>query len=304
MSKRIVSFLTVIIICFTLLCPLSVNAVTPLDPEKEASLSLTYEKDGNAFSNLKISIFRVAEAFSDGTFELIEPFSSYPVNIHNIMEQEKWFNISQTLGSYIVADNLKPDREVKTDQEGKAEFSDLKTGLYFVREVIAENNSGTYIFNHFMVYLPTPQADGSYNYSVVAKPKCTSFVPKTQYTVTKLWQDAGNQDSRPKEVTVDIYKDGKLHETKLLNAQNNWSYTWYVSENDNGIFTVAEREVPSNYKVTIQQNGSNFTVINSRENKTDPPVTGDTFAPLPWILVLCFCGVALLLLGIYAGRRK
>lgn len=42
----------------------------------------------------------------------------------------------------------------------------------------------------------------AYHYAVEAKPKCTSFVPKTQYSVTNLWQDTGNQNARPKNITV------------------------------------------------------------------------------------------------------
>ena len=132
MRKRILPLISSLIICIAMLCPLYVHA-TPLDPNAEASLTLHYEKDGNAFPDQQIGIFRVAEAFSDGSFALIEPFASFPVNIHGITKQEQWHTVAQTLSSYIVADHVKPDRETKTDENGTATFSALKTGLYFVR---------------------------------------------------------------------------------------------------------------------------------------------------------------------------
>ena len=138
-----------------------------------------------------------------------------------------------------------------------------------------------------------------------AKPKCVSYVPKTQYTVTKLWQDAGNTTNRPKEVTVQIFKDGALHDTQVLNAQNNWSYNWQVSSEDYSKWTVVEQSVSSHYTVTVKQNGTNFSVINTRKGANpDIPQTGDSFTPLPWILLMCISGMLLLLLGWYSRRRQ
>ena len=304
MKNRILPLVLLIIICFAMACPFSVHAITPLDTAAEASLTLHYQKDDVAFANLPIGIYRVAEALPDGTFELIAPFSSYPVNIHDITEQTQWHNVAQTLYSYIVANQVDPDREAKTEANGKVCFSNLKTGLYFVREVVAENTVGTYVFNQFMVYVPTPQPDGIYNYAVEANPKCTNFVPRTQYTVTKLWQDSGNQASRPKEVSVEIYKDGQLYKTQILSASNNWTYTWFVSGEEYSKWTVTEPSVSAPYKVTVKENGSNFSIINTWHTPTDIPQTGDMFAPLPWIIIMCISGILLVILGVYGRRHR
>ena len=112
------------------------------------------------------------------------------------------------------------------------------------------------------------------------------------------------QSIRPKEVTVYIYQNGILQETQILSAANNWSYTWYVSEADRGQWTVVERNVPDEYKVTIRQNGSVFSIINTCPTQPDPPKTGDTFSPLPWVMVMCFCGMLLLILGLYGRRHQ
>jgi len=304
MKNRILPLISLVIVCLATLRPVCADALTPLEPNAQASLTLHYQKDGTAFSDLQIGIYRIAEALPDGSFALIEPFASYPIHIHDITMQEQWRHIAQTLWSYIVADPMQPDREEKTNETGVAHFSDLKTGLYFVREVVAENTDGTYVFNHFMVYVPTPEPDGSYNYAVEAIPKCTNFVPRSHYTVTKLWQDGGNQSLRPTEVTVDIYKDGVLYETQILGADNNWTYTWSVFGEDHGTWTVAERAVMDIYKVTIQQNGSTFSIINTYETAPEAPPTGDSFTVLPWILAICFSGVMLLVLGVYGRRRK
>lgn len=304
MKKRILLLISLVVVCFTVFSPLCVNAVTPLDPAAKASLTISYQKDGATFPDLTVGIYRVAQAFPDGKFELIEPFSSYPVNIHDIMAQEQWTNAANTLNAYIVSNHVTPDKQTHTNAEGVAAFTDLETGLYLVEEVVAENSNGTYVFNRFMVYLPTPQPDGSYQYAVSARPKCTNFVPRTQYTVTKLWQDSGNQASRPQEVSVEIYRDGQLYETQILSQSNNWTYSWSVSGDQYSTWTVTEPSVLSPYKVTVRENGSSFTIINTWHTPTDAPQTGDTFAPLPWIIMMCLSGIVLVILGIYGRRRK
>lgn len=304
MKKRILPIIASVFLCLTMLLPLCAHAVTPLDPEAESSLTLHYQKDGLAFPDQLIGIYRVAEAFPDGSFELIEPFASYPIHIHDITMQEQWHQVAQVLYSRIVADQVQPDREALTDENGTVCFPQLETGLYFVREVVAENLEGTYIFNQFLVYVPTPQADGSYNYAVEARPKCLNFVPKTHYTVTKLWQDAGFQSSRPESIDVEIYKDGVLQETQTLSAANNWTYSWSVSAEDNGQWTVAESSVPQGYRMILQQNGAAFTIVNIHPSIPDIPQTGDSFLPLPWILVMCVSGILLLILGLYGRRHR
>ena len=303
MKKRILPLILLLLVCVAALCPLSVQALTPLDPDAEASLTLHYQKEGTGFAGLQIGIDRVAAAFPDGSFQLTEPFALYPINIHGITKQEQWNHVAQTFSSYMVADQVTPNCEMTTDEHGTVCFSDLDTGLYFVREATAETADGTYIFHPFLVYVPTPQTDGSYLYAVEARPKCSKFVPKNQYSVTKLWQDGGSQDLRPKEVAVDIYQDGVLYETQILNAENNWTYTWYVADEELHQWTVAERAVADSYKVTIRQNGSHFSIINTHQTPPDTPQTGDSAAPMRWILLMCFSGIVLVILGIYNRRR-
>ena len=303
MKKRILTVLGIVLICVGLLCPLYSYANPPLDPDAKASLVLHYQKEEKTFEGLTVSIYRVAEAHSNGTFELIEPYASYPIRIHDITAQEQWKTTAATLTAYIAANQLPATRQGTTDATGTVSFDQLQTGLYLVSDVYTEDNSGSYLFSQFMVYLPTPNEDGTYDYSVEANPKCISYVPSQEYRVTKLWQDTGKVSERPKEVTIDLYKDGVLQDTQTLSAANNWTYTWYASVEDLGVWTVLERSVEDRYTVTIKQNGNVFTVINTHQYNEDPPVkTGDSFSPMPWILAIAFSGLGLMLLG--ARGRK
>lgn len=302
MKQKILPLLCVCLMTALLLAP-CVHAITPLEPDAGCSLTLTYQKEGVAFPDLHISLYRVAQAFPDGTFGLIAPYSGYPVNIHGITDQAQWKHAAATLSAYLAADGVTPDREVYTDAEGIACLEGLQTGLYLVREVLAENEKGQYFFDQFLIYLPTMQADGTYCYDMEARPKCVDFIPKSQYTVTKLWRDNGNTQARPSQVRIDICKDGVLQQTQVLSAANNWSYTWQVLDKEPGLWTVVERDVPQGYQVTVQQSGNAFSVINTRQAQPSTPETGDTFHPLPWVLTMCISGILILALGIYLRRK-
>lgn len=283
--------------------PLQARAVTPLEPERPCSLRLDYSLEGVAFEGLTIRIYRVAEAFPDGTFELLEPYAGYPVNIHGITSQTEWQQVAETLKAYIVADQVEPTYTAVTDAGGMAHFADLQTGLYLVLGVVAENDSGMYQFRDFMVYLPTPQPDENFLYDVEAKPKCSRFTPYTQYSVRKLWKDPGNEAQRPTEVLVDIFKDGIFVESVSLNAENDWCYSWRT-EADGALWTVTEKSVPEEYLVVISQVDNAFVITNTDPGNLNPPDTGEIF-PLSLLMIpLCLAGVCLMALGARRERKE
>lgn len=109
----------------------------------------------------------------------------------------------------------------------------------------------------------------------------------TSKTVTKVWDDADNQDGiRPENVTVNLMANGKFVERAVLNADNKWSYTWddlYVNENGQEIaYTVEEVDVARGYESSVD--GMTITNTHEPEVVTIPVVkdwVGDTEAARP-----------------------
>ena len=200
--------ISAVILCLLLLLPLSVCAAEP-DVEASCSLTLHYVREEAVFSGLEIRIYRVAEALEGWEFQKLEPYSGWPVNIHGITSQEEWQTAADTLTAYITAEGTEPYRTETTDGSGTAFFDDLETGLYLVAGAVASNEQGTWSFDRFMVYLPTPGEDG-YLYHVEALPKCSGFTPAPEsrvYKLLKVWQDAGFEEQRP--VSVTVYPSGR-----------------------------------------------------------------------------------------------
>lgn len=294
----------IILLAFLVAQPLSANAITPLETNRKCSLKVHFAKDDYRFSNLETRIYRVAEAHSDGTFDLIAPFSGSSVSIHGIKSQREWNDAAVTLLSYIVDRKIQPDHTALSNAQGTATFTDLQTGLYLVLGNTAENDIGIYTFEDFFVYLPTPLESEGFSYDMEARPKPGEFVPKTEYTVNKLWKDSGYTSKRPKSVTVDIYKDAVLYETVILDSSNNWSYSWKTPE-DSSKWTVAEKDVPDSYTVTISSSGSVFSITNSiKTTPGSPPKTGDTFPLWNYVIAMSISGFLLLILGIWHKRKS
>lgn len=75
-------------------------------------------------------------------------------------------------------------------------------------------------------------------------------INETNVKVVKKWSD----DTAANSVTVELKRDGQKIDTKVLNAQNNWTYTWRNLPVDNGgnaiyKYTV-EEIVPDGYSAT------------------------------------------------------
>lgn len=301
MRKRILALLILLIL---LVLPLTAAAaVTPLNPDQKCSLNIHYRKNSISFPNITAEIYRVAEASADGTFDLIAPYSGFPISIHGITSQQEWKTVTTTLLSYIIDQNIPADDSALSNTQGTVSFSNLKTGLYLVKGILAENENGIYTFPDFLIYLPAPLADGSFDYSLDAQPKSGDYIPKNEYTVTKLWKDSGSTANRPKSIDVNIYKNGNLQETVTLDSSNNWSYTWSVIGED-GIWSVGEKNVPSGYTVSIHSKDHVFTITNSRKVPgSSIPKTGDPFPFWPYMIAMTLSGFLLLHVRTLRKRR-
>ncbi len=95
-----------------------------------------------------------------------------------------------------------------------------------------------------------------------------SYTPgKTSATVTKIWNDAENQDGkRPESITVSLLADGKeTGKTVTLSAENNWTQTVSdLPEKADGKaieYTWTEETLPEGYKLTDNSKTGTVTTL-------------------------------------------
>lgn len=305
MRKRILlGFILCLVLC-SLATSFSAVAIEPVVPETPVSLSLTYKHDETVFQGLDVKIYRVADIAPNSLFGLVEPFFEYPLAVNTVKSQSEWNQIAETVYAYVVADSIAPTVSAVTDENGKAQFENLQTGLYLVEGQRMDYEKGYCSFDSFMLVLPGYEEDGTWNYAVEANPK--SAYTQTQpddieYSILKLWKDAGHETARPASVAVKLYKNGELVENITLSADNNWSYTWTASD-DGAVWTVVEENVAKGYTVTTENKDNTFVITNTYSKNPPPPVTGDTFNLGIYVIAAVIAGLGLIILGVVHRNR-
>ena len=127
-----------------------------------------------------------------------------------------------------------------------------------------------------VVYTITEDAVAEYSTQVEGYNLTNSHTPgQTSLTVTKQWQDQGDQDGlRPSQIQVQLYADGVASGSPVtLTAADNWVYTWSgLAEKANGKtieYSVKEVDQPSGYTSTISQvSPGNVLIVNQHTPAT------------------------------------
>lgn len=78
-------------------------------------------------------------------------------------------------------------------------------------------------------------------------------------TVHKVWKDNG-YPNRPDSVTVHLLRDGEKHEEIVLNADNQWTYTW--DDLDDRYQWSVKEEVPAGYEASYKTEDNKVFITN------------------------------------------
>ena len=275
-NKRFLSLLIVLLLAFGLF-PGEALAAEAIDPERNVTITLNYVYDGKAISGAEFGIYYIASVSPYGEFTLAGDFKNYPVQLDGL-DAEGWNTLAQTLYGYAQRDNLPQlDRGV-TDSSGRVTFPTkdavMKPGLYLVAGKAVTLDGYTYRVAPFIVSAPMEDMEQNvWKYDVIVNPKASREVYHDTVTrkVLKVWDDKGYESERPKEITVQLLRDGKVYETVTLNKDNNWRHTWSGLD-DRYEWVVVEKE-PSGYTVKTERDGVTYVITNTYSPKTP---TGDT----------------------------
>lgn len=313
-KKRAITLILLLAICFCLTpciaqAASTADAIEPISPEKPCSLTLTYCYDQVPFVEIPVKIYKIAQFSADFQFTLTAKFQATELDLNGIRTAGEWNVIRSTLETFIIANGVESDITASTDQGGQIRLDGLSTGLYLATVGQATQNELRCSFASALLSLPELGVDGRWEYLASAAAKAELLPPaepdrEIELKVIKLWRGDDGRTDRPESVEIEIFRDGISHATARLSAENNWSYVW--SAKDEGAdWTVAERNAPSGYTVTVEERDGAFILTNTfiTDTPEKPPQTGDTTNLLFYILLMAASGCALIAIGA-SGKRK
>lgn len=249
---------------------LSVNA---LDFTKKGSIEITLieKEEQTKINGAELTIYKIADAKEENhnlVFEYVSELSDCKVSLDNLDND----NISEEINKCL-NDSVKGISLVTED--GKVNFEDLDLGLYLVKQT--NKVEGYSVITPYLVMIPRVIND-EWTYNVTSKPK-TDIIRVIDLKVTKVWNKANSNINSsinlPKEIEIELSKNGEVIDTVKLNSANNWEYTWKDLEKSD-MYNVREVNVPKGYTVTYQKEGNLFIVTNT----TSLVQTGN----MPWLV--------------------
>jgi hypothetical protein len=289
------------------------DAVEPIIPENECSLTVSYCYGETAFSGIQVKLYRIAEVSADFKYTLTQSFGDSGLILDGIRTAGEWNVVRSTLEAHILAYNIAPEFTSVTNEDGQACFKNLRTGMYLAIVNQVEQDDLHYRFDSALIALPGLGQDGRWQYQVSANAKGEVLPPvdpdeKVELKVLKLWRGDEGRTDRPKSIEVEIFCDGISYKTVILSEENHWAYSW--SAKDDGLsWAVVERNVPKGYTMTVEERQSTFVLTNTLtptdpDDPGQPPQTGDTSNIMLYVLLMIASGSMLIILGVTGKKSR
>lgn len=249
---------------------------------------LTEREENTAIEGVELGLYHIANVSSKDYnlhFEYTEKYQGCLADLSDLTIEGLTDEIIQC------TKNQEADFMEKTSQDGEVNFTDLKLGLYLVKQ---ENQVKGYSkIDSYLVMLPE-LISNNWTYDVVSKPK-TEIYKTVDISVIKKWNKQNEKNKVPEYVTIELLKDNEVIDTVRLSDDNNWKYTWADLEKSDK-YDVREINIPKGYKASYKNDGYTFTVTNT----DDLPNTGQLYYS---IIVLAVLGMIFILLGFVQMRR-
>lgn len=284
MITLLLSLLAVVMLLTT-----TVFAAGSIDLYHDVSLTISYQGDKTPLDGAKFDIYLVATVDECGELTPTDTFSQFNVKIRG-KNDEAWKTLASTLEGYVLRDKIIATDSGKTNNKGLVSFpnnpNSLTPGLYLVLGHRHSQGGWRYDATPFMVMLPGLDEEANdWVYEVTANAKHKSKqIPnepdesedEITRKVLKRWKDDDYEEERPKEVIIQLLRDGEIYDTVALNAQNDWRHSWTALD-DSYSWTVVEKEL-EDYTAEVTQEGITFVVTNTyTEDIPDEPIpTGPT----------------------------
>ncbi len=235
------------------------------------NVKISYATNGAQFD-----LYKVGEIGTNGSFVLDDKFAVYSVSLDSS-------SAAQTLATYVQRDNITVTASKVTGGDNTALFADVENGVYLLVGNTVQHNSTKYIASASLFAVEgesitiTPKYETTYvstgggGGGGSSSSGSSESTKAKEVSVLKVWK--GGSSKTP--VTIQLLRDGKVYSETILKETNNWRYTW-KNLNRSYDWTVAEKEVPDGYNVSIDEDGTVFVITNTAEGFVEETTTQAT----------------------------
>ncbi|MDO5301994.1 MAG: Cna B-type domain-containing protein [Tissierellia bacterium] len=250
----------------------------------DSLLHLHYRDGELPLADVAFQIYKIGSLDREQKLQLEEGFRPYPIHLQGT-KAAQWNECAQTLGAYVLRDQLPPTASGRTDGEGRLSWT-LPAGVYLIVGEDAVRGNHKYRTSPFILALPAldgTQGPALHEVTALPKPEGEELPPgpseETEIKVIKIWEDRGHGDERPASVKVALLENGAVREVVELSRENHWRHIWHEL-NPRSSWAVTEEGVDARtYEVLIREEEGIFTVVNSYRPPQEPPGEGDTERP-------------------------
>ena len=261
------------------------------------SIAVSFEYNEEYVEGVKFNLYQVATYDEEKNLILNEKFKNYSL-VAADLEDENLESLIEKLSLYVDSEKIEEDESKVSIKTGLFSFTDLENGVYLIVGENLETDEGVFIAQPILVKIPTIINEEEIH-GVIVNPKCDFRKWIEELKVIKKWDDKNNPN-RPKEIVIELLKEGKLYDEVLLNEENNWSYTWeHLISYD---YKVVEKDVPKGYSSSIDYNDYTFVVTNTYKRETGLlPATGQQWMA---VFILLIGGSLLIICGLKKKEKK
>lgn len=278
--------------------PLGIVLADTENTYHRVALTLNCTYDNKPVADVTFNLYLVGDMASDNIIDITDEFKEYSVDFTDV-DTSKARELAETLDGYVDRDNIPETLSGTTDEDGVLtlpENGSLEEGVYLCVGEKHEEAGYVYTVEPFLISLPQQLSNGDFNYDVVVSPKIQVIEREdtVDYSVIKVWKDSESADGtvgaissdakssgkRPSSIEVQLVGDGTVYTSVVLNATNNWRYTW---ENlDASVeWKVVEKDVPDGYSVVSELQNTTYVITNTEitEESTTETTTESSTEP-------------------------
>lgn len=159
-----------ILFLFTLSIMSLLMMFTVFSSEILSSINLVCKYNGKTIENMEIRLYKAADVINGEI--IVKPcFDEVALDLKQLTDTDDTKGVAERVQLLLLASDLKPDKITATDQFGKAFFSQLEDGIYYIESVKSLDEEKEYMITPLVLSVPQKQFGANNVYDIDVIPK-------------------------------------------------------------------------------------------------------------------------------------